>query len=319
MRTGAAVLLLCAAASLVTGCEEKPEGASTRPGAATGQAGASTRTAVSVLDRSDPASRLYSALLYRQTPDVRRILDENPDLANANLKGTRPLAIACESRNLELVRAVIEKGADVNAKAADGWSVLFWAVANDSVEVVKYLILKGADPKAREVDGETLLWAAPSAEMANFLISKGIDPHAKDNFGDTALHAACRQARRDVVEVLLNAGIHVETKGRWDMPPLHSAASSVTGDPRPVVNLLLQRGAKINSKGFQGHTVIHEAAFYNRYEMADLLLSNGAEPHLKDANGQTPMDLAYKAGKDERIPLINLLIRHGAPGQLIKE
>ena len=304
-----------------SGCDQSDEpGQTARQVSATNAARSVASTQLnSVLARSDPASRLYSALLYRQTPDVRRILEEHPELANANLKGTRPLAIACESRNLELVQAVIEKGADVNAKAADGWSILFWAVANDSTEVVKHLILKGADPKAREVDGETLLWAAPSTEMANFLISKGVDPHAKDNFGDTALHAACRKARRDVVELLLNAGIHVETKGRWDMLPLHSAASSVTGDPRPVVNLLLQRGAKINSKGFQGHTVIHEAAFYNRYEMADLLLSNGAEPNLKDANGQTPMDLAYKAGKDERVPLINLLIRHGAPGTLIKQ
>ena len=119
--------------------------------------------------------------------------------------------------------------------------------------------------------------------------------------------------------MLLNSGIHVETKGRWNMPPLHSAASTLEDDARPTVNLLLQRGAKINSRGFEGHTALHETAFYNRLEMAELLLSNGADPNLKDDNGKTAMDLAYLAGKNDRIPLINLLIRYGAPGQLIKE
>ena len=90
-------------------------------------------------------------------------------------------------------------------------------------------------------------------------------------------------------------------------------------DARPTVNLLLQRGAKINSRGFEGHTALHEAAFFNRLEMAELLLSNGADPNLKDDAGKTPMDLAHLAGKNDRIPLINLLIRYGAPGQLIKE
>ena len=95
---------------------------------------------------SEPATLLYRALLYRNLTVVQNILERNPDLANAEMRGTRPLAIACESRNLELVRLVIEKGADVNAKAAEGWSILFHAVQHDSVEIAKYLILKGANP-----------------------------------------------------------------------------------------------------------------------------------------------------------------------------
>jgi ankyrin repeat protein len=309
---------------MLTGCE-RDDGAGKGRNSA-GQGSATSQTVIPVVNRAgattvdtSPATRLYRALLYRQTDQVRKVLEENPDLVNADLNGTRALAIACESRDLELVRTVIEKGANVNAKASDGWSVLFWAVQNDSVEIVKYMIIKGADAKAREIDGETVLWAAISAPMAQFLISREIDPAAKDRFGDTALHAACRKSRRDVVEVLLNAGLHVETKGRWNMPPLHSAASTTEGDARPTVNLLLQRGAKINSRGFQGHTALHEAAFFNRLDTADLLLSNGADPNLKDEDGKTPMDLADLAGKNDRIQLINLLIRYGAPGQLIRE
>jgi cytohesin len=322
----AAVIVSTAAIAMtIGGCDGQPAGgssttAATTGPAATGQTRSVVQRAPSTAD-SEPATLLYRALLYRNLPVVQNILERNPDLANAEMRGTRPLAIACESRNLELVRLVIEKGADVNAKAADGWSILFYAVQNDSVEIAKYLILKGANPTAREVDGETLLWGAPSKEMAEFLISRGVDPKATDKDGDTALHAACRKSRRDVVEVLLNAGLHVETVGKWKMRPLHSAACTLTGEPRPVVNLLIQRGANLNSRGFEGRTALHETAFFNCPQMTELLLTNGADPNLKDRDGKKPIDVAIKEGKLARATVINLLVKYGGgtPDQMVND
>ncbi|MEZ0267213.1 MAG: hypothetical protein ACAI43_20965, partial [Phycisphaerae bacterium] len=48
----------------------------------------------------------------------------------------------------------------------------------------------------------------------------------------------------------------------------------------------------------------------------DLLLSRGADVHAKDKDGKTPKDVAVQAGKQDRIRLINLLVKHGAPGVL---
>jgi cytohesin len=157
--------------------------------------------------------------------------------------------------------------------------------------------------------------------MAEFLISRGVDPKARDRFGDTAMHAACRKSRRDVVEVLLNAGVHVETEGRWNMRPLHSAASTITGESRPVVNLLIQRGANLNSRGFEHRTALHETAFFNRAEMTELLLTNGADPNLKDRDGKKPIDVAIKEGKFARATVINLLVKYGGgtPDQMVNE
>jgi ankyrin repeat protein len=265
-----------------------------------------------------PAKQLFTAI--RIAPDerkVRQLLAQHPELKDTTISGATPLWMACESRSLPLVKAVVESGANLKAVNADHKTVLWPAVSYESVPIVQYLIEKGVDPKALQDDGQTLLWAAQSKAMAELLIAAGIDPKQKDINGDTALHQACRHSHLELTELLLDKGLDIEAKGHWDMRPLHIAASTGTGDPRPVVNLLLRRGADIDSKGFQGHTAIHECAFYNRLEMADFLLARGAQPDLKDDEGRTPVDTAMLAGKVERVALINLLIKRGAPGVLI--
>jgi ankyrin repeat protein len=307
-------LVVVAVLTGASACNRPAGGTSTRPSSTKHSDGAEVQTG----RPENPTDELYQAL--RITPDekkVRQLLDEHPDWVNQQIHNVRPLWIACESRSLSLVQALVERGADFKANNEKGQTSLWAAVTYDSLPVVQYLVQKGADPKALQEDGQTLLWAASTREMAEYLMSVGVDPKTKDINGDLALHQACRHSLLDVVKVLLDHGVDIEAKGHWDMRPLQSAASTATGDPRPVVNLLLKRGADLDSHGFKGQTALHECALYNRLEMADLLLTRGAQPNLKDDDGKTPIDVANLAGRNDRIPLINLLIKHGAPGVLI--
>lgn len=299
--------------TLLLGCEEKrPGGGPTvvSPAPATNPANAQVQ-------ETDPAKRLFRALLYRDAAGVSAILKADPTLVNQQINGTYALATACESKSLPLVKAVAEQGADLKVRTREGRSMLWAAVNSDSLPIVKYLVEKGCDLKELDADKSTLLWAADTLEMVKYLVEGGVDPKAVNKFGDTALHVACRHSHKDIAEYLIDKGLDVETRGRWKMPPLHSAVTTITGDPRSTVLMLLARGADIDGRGYAGHTALHECAFYNRLEMADLLLSRGAKVNLKDDNGKTPMDLAQEfAGKTERIRMMNLLIRHGAPGRL---
>lgn len=315
----AAGAIAISAALAAGGCKRSPS--ANAPPTTTGTAKADDAQAV--LDvappkPADPAHDLFLAI--RISPNekkVRQIIAQCPDLLNKPINGVRPLWMACESRSLPVVKALVEAGANLKAVNDDHKTILWPAVNYDDMTTVKYLIEKGADPKALQENGKTLLWAAETKQMAQFLIDAGVDPKRKDTTGDTALHLACRHSLLDMVELLLDKGLDIEAKGHWDMRPLHCAASTITGDPRPVVYLLLRRGADIDSRGFQGHTALHECALYNREEMADLLLSRGAQPDLKDDEGRTPIDTAMLAGKIERVKLINMLIKRGAPGELI--
>lgn len=273
---------------------------------------------------TDPSKLLFRALDFRDADEVIKILNQHPEAANKELDHIHPLWRACEWGALPVVKAFVEKGANVNVKNRENHTILWAAVLSKKEDVVKYLIEKGADPKALQDDKETLLWAAENKSMAQLLINAGVDPKAKNIYNDTALHEACRNCLVDVVAVLLDNGLDIEAKGKWDMRPIHSSASSISGDARPVLKLLLERGAKIDAKGFEGQTALHECALYNRYDNAVLLLSRGADINALDDNKKTPLD-KFDLAKTDRIKLYNLFVKHeaksgsGVAGQLIPE
>lgn len=59
-----------------------------------------------------------------------------------------------------------------------------------------------------------------------------------------------------------------------------------------ITKLLLEYGADVNNKSYDGSTPLHNACKFDNYSMAQLLLSYGADPTIRDSKGQTPLDLA---------------------------
>jgi len=80
---------------------------------------------------------------------------------------------------------------------------------------------------------------------------------------------------------------------------------------RAVVQLLLERGAKINvsSRNAQKVTALHGAVSRGDIEATKLLLDKGAEVNARQERGFTPLFSAAGAGN---IPLMGLLVKHGA-------
>ena len=103
---------------------------------------------------------------------------------------------------------------------------------------------------------------------------------------------------------LANANnVDTEDKG-WT--PLHMAA---IGGNKDIAELLIAKGADVNTKDDKGMTPLHWSASTRVKEVTELLLAKGADFNAKDNNGKTPLDLANKAylGKETA----DLLRQHG--------
>ncbi|KLJ06560.1 hypothetical protein EMPG_10037 [Blastomyces silverae] len=95
----------------------------------------------------------------------------------------------------------------------------------------------------------------------------------KDTYGRTPLFWAATRGHRDVVELLLEHGAKINSKDRDKLTALHIA---VTGEHKDVVSLLLDRSARIEAKGSYGDTPLIRAIQANSKDIVKLLLEHGA-------------------------------------------
>jgi ankyrin repeat protein len=138
------------------------------------------------------------------------------------------------------------------------------------------------------------------------------------------IHQAAREGNIEAVKQAIADGgdVNVKDKRRWidfrsgfrlrrnGETPLHDAAT------KEVAELLISKGADVNAKNNDGVTPLHYAARYGRKEVAELLIAKGAEVNAKsDTTGrlfsqeQTPLHYAANGGQKE---IVELLIAAGA-------
>lgn len=140
--------------------------------------------------------------------------------------------------------------------------------------------------------------------MAEMLVAHGAEVQGKDWEGNTPLMAAmnsdlAEEQRLNVVRWLSDHGADVHTRNRNGYGALHLAVS--LENPLKTVEFLISHGAAVNSTNSVGQTALH---LCSDPETAALLISSGANPNQRDADGHTPLDQAVFHKKNEMIKML---------------
>nr|CAD1836032.1 unnamed protein product [Ananas comosus var. bracteatus] len=121
-----------------------------------------------------------------------------------------------------------------------------------------------------------------------------IDDPVED--GDTVLHLACLYGHLSCVQLLLERGASLESKDEEGAIPLHDACA---GGFSEIVQRILDFAGNpdcvmrmLNTVDAEGDTPLHHAARGEHLDVVKLLLAAGASPRKANAYGQTPADLA---------------------------
>jgi ankyrin repeat protein len=234
-------------------------------------------------ERSDEVKQAVKAIQDAaadgRTDDLRRLLDEHPDLLDArgvDFNKQTALHKAAWKNRLECVRLLLERGADARIRDyGDNAYALHFAAEGADLAIVRMLVEAGS-----EIDGEG-------------------DDHQVGVLG----WATCLgKVREDVAQYLLDAGAKLNI---W---------SAIALDRADDVRVFAGRDPSIlsarSSRNDHHRAVLHHAAAVNRPSMVRLLLELGARADATDDTGATALTVAAVEKADPSI--LTMLERAGA-------
>ncbi len=206
------------------------------------------------------SEKLADAVQRGDFESVLALIEAQPDLLQARVRGTTPLLLSIYCGHPALAEALLERGAPLSFAEA--------CAAGRADEVQRLLSGDSSLVDELSADGFPSLGLAiffGHDEIARLLIERGADvrAHARNPQGVAPIHAAVARGNAALVEDLLDRGVDPDDPQENGFTPLHGAAAS------------------------------------GNRELANLLLARGANGSLHSAGGRTAADLAREHGHDE--------------------
>ena len=189
---------------------------------------------------------------------------------------------------------------------AGAFDDFFKAIVFDQVPVVGKLIYRGMDPNTPTEKGEpALVFAVRSGApktVAYLLKQPSIQIDATNMADETALMLAANANDLASANLLIEAGASVN-RPKWT--PLHYAASK---GHTAMMRLLIENDAYVDAESPNGTTPLMMAAYYASPNAVKLMLEEGADPLLKNHDGQTALDMALVKDKKLSVQYIRAFI-----------
>ena len=137
----------------------------------------------------------------------------------------------------------------------------------------------------------------------------------RGSFENTPLHSAAFYEDLEIVQVLLEYGVDVNTKNIYGCTPLDFASLGGRHNEHRVAQLLIEHGADPDTRDVEGFTPLHRASSSGRVEIVCLLIEHGANVEANDyqVTGRTPLDVASGEQREKIIKLLSEHLSSGIP------
>lgn len=224
----------------------------------------------------DGMTALHWAVFHGRPEIVRLLIDAGSDSNAATRYGIRPITVACQLGRATCVKHLLAADAEVNAELPGGETPLMTASRTGNADVVRLLLENKASVNAAERRGQTaLMWAAAEghADVIDLLVKAGADVRTTTPKGFSAIMFAARQGHIEAVERLLAAGVDV--------------------------NSAMHPKSKGNRTPRDGTTALQLAVESGHFELALILVQNGADPNGQ-RSGFTPLHALSWVRKPDR-------------------
>jgi len=194
---------------------------------------------------------------------------------------------------------------------------LLWAITQDDAQEVDRILEQHPSLAQPGYDfwGESPLLIAchsGATESLQVLVERGADVNTRGIEGATPLHIAAIGGDVEVVTALLKLGADPTAVDKDGDTPLMAVLKQPQGSEPVIVRALLEHGADPNLRVAGGMTPLHRAAWTGDVKTARLLLAHDADPLATDDDGYTPLMAAAQGPSQGSVEIAQALIDKGA-------
>jgi len=175
------------------------------------------------------------------------------------------------------------------------------AFLDRDIATVKRHIELGENPQVtNECQSNALHLAARCTydpELVDFLVKKGVALEAKNDMKETPLTSSLKEhnypfAKKLILEYKVNVNSKDSSLDSSLMGFL--LASDKTSEVKNVLSILIDKGLDINDIYYNGDTILHRASRANNLHLVNALIEKGADPMIRNDQGDTVLDVAVK-------------------------
>ncbi|CAI8050983.1 Putative ankyrin repeat protein MM_0045, partial [Geodia barretti] len=257
------------------------------------------------LKDKDGDTAVIMAVKSHEPDTLRELVRAGSDLNLQNNEGLTPLMIAARSERTDITNILLE-GEHINLDIQEectGLSALHFSADRGDSATTEALLKAGANLHLNDKDGDSALTLAAWCGHTNFvvkLVKAGADLDLQNKNGDTAVIMAVKRHEPATLRELVRAGSDLNLQNQEGLTPLMIAARSGRTD---ITNILLE-GKHINldiQEKRTGRSALHFSAEERDSATTEALLKAGANPHLKDKNGATAMEITEQRAQSSLV------------------
>ncbi|MEI6529718.1 MAG: ankyrin repeat domain-containing protein [Candidatus Falkowbacteria bacterium] len=161
-----------------------------------------------------------------------------------------------EQNNNEKFLLLLKLGANIEQPSLpSGNTLLHRMVVRQDIAAIKLLIANGALLESHNIEDSTPLFLSVclgNTTLTKLLLEKGADPKISCGAKQlTPLHVASKNGNKDIIQLLLNAKVQIDSLDIDGNTPLHLAANFKKEE---AILLLLEAGAYYKSRNYQDQT-----------------------------------------------------------------